>query len=121
MARRQTAVLRNLDDPLRVLGFISLRSCGLVLFFFAAAHSMEALFGLISLVFGTWAFLVELGAAGALAVVLSLAERADDEHFVPSAIRYFLSRPWAVLHSGATAHHHRRPEIQRVFDAARSH
>ena len=38
MARRQTAVLRNLDDPLRVLGLLSLRSCGLVLFLFAALH-----------------------------------------------------------------------------------
>jgi hypothetical protein len=121
VARRQTPVLRNLDDPLRILGFLSLRSCGLVLFFFAGLHALEALFGLLSLVFGTWAFLAELGASGVLAVLLSVAERADDEHLVPSAIRYLLGRPWTVLYSGGRADHHRRPELQRILDAPFRH
>lgn len=118
MARRQTPVLRNLDDPLRILGFLSLRSCGLVLLFFAGAHALEALFGLLSLLFGTWAFLVELAASGMLAVLLSVAERADDEHLVPSAIRYLLARPWAVLYSGGKAAHDRRPERERILDGS---
>jgi hypothetical protein len=107
MARRQTSVLRNLDDPLRVLGFLSLRSCGLVLLFFAGLHSLEAVFGVVSVVFGSWAFLVELGATALLAVGLSIAERTDDEYLVPSALRYYLTRPRTTLYSGGRADHGR--------------
>jgi hypothetical protein len=115
MARRQTPVLRNLDDRLKVLGFLSLRSCGLVLIAFAAVHGVEALFGLVSLLVGTWAFLLELGLAAALGVVLHIAERADDEHLVPSALRYLLDRPWAVLYSGGRAEHQHRGERERIL------
>ena len=115
MARRQTPVLRNLDDPLRVLGLLSLRSCGLVLFFFAALHSLEAVTGIVSLLTGTWAFLAELAASAGLAVVLSVAERTDDEHLVPSAIRYYLSRPAGLLYSGGKAAQGHR--LEGVFDA----
>jgi hypothetical protein len=119
MARRQTTVLRNLDDPLRVLGFLSLRSCGLVLVFFAALHSLEALLGVMSLLAGSWAFLAEIGATGLLAVGLSIAERTDDEHLVPSAIRYYLSRPHAVLYSGGRAEHDRGHRLEHILDASR--
>src|SRR5262245_12066781 len=114
MARRQTPVLRNLDDPLRVLGLLSLRSCGLVLLVFAAIHGVEAVTGLVSLLTGGWAFLAELLAAAAVGFVLSVAERTDDEHLVPSALRFYLSRPGAVLYSGGQA----APEhgLERVFD-----
>jgi hypothetical protein len=117
MARRQTPVLRNLDDPLRVLGLLSLRSCGLVLFFFAALHGVEATTGLVSLLTSGWAFLAELVAAGAVAVLLSVAERTDDEHLVPSALRFYLGRPGSALYSGgkATPSH----GLERVFDACR--
>jgi len=121
MARRQTLVLRNPDDPLKVLGFLSFRSCGLVLIAFAALHGVEALFGLASLLVGTWAFVVELGLAAALGVVLHIAERADDEHLVPSALRYFLDRPWSVLYSGGRAEHQLRSEREWIFNALLRH
>ena len=121
MARRQTLVLRNLDDPLKVLGFLSLRSCGLVLIVFAALHGVEALFGLVSLLVGTWAFLVELGLAAALGVLLHIAEGADDEYLVPSALRYFLDRPWTVLYSGGRAEHQLHGERERILHALLRH
>jgi hypothetical protein len=37
-------------------------------------------------------------------MVLAYAERHDDEHLVPSAIRYYVSRRWRVLYSGARAY-----------------
>jgi hypothetical protein len=117
MARRQTPVLRNLDDPLRVLGLLSLRSCGLVLFLFAAVHAVEAVTGLLSLLTSGWAFLAELVAAGGAAVVLSVAERTDDEHLVPSALRFYASRPGSVLYSGGKATPSR--ELEGVFNARR--
>src|SRR5262245_10862081 len=117
MARRQTPVLRNLDDPLRVLGLLSLRSCGLVLFAFAALHGVEAASGLLTVLTGGWAFLAELLVAAAVAFVLSVAERTDDEHLVPSALRFYLSRPRTVLYSGGRA----APlhGLERVFDGGR--
>src|SRR5262249_10951032 len=121
MARRQMPVLRNLDDPLKVLGFLSLRSCGLVLIAFAALHGTEALLGLMSLPVGSWAFLVELGLAAALGLVFHIAERADDEHLVPSALRYFLDRPWTVLYSGGRAEHQIRGERERILHALLRH
>ena len=117
MARRQTPVLRNLDDPLRVLGLLSLRSCGLVLFLFAALHGVESVTGLLTLLTGGWAFLAELLAAAAAAFVLSVAEQTDDEHLVPSALRFYLSRPATVLYSGGQAAREHR--LERVFDASR--
>jgi hypothetical protein len=99
MARRQTPVLRNLDDPLKVFGLLSLRSCGLVLVFFSALYAVETALGLLSLAFRSWAFLAQIGLSGLLAIGLSVAERMDDEHLVPSAVRFFLRR--RVFYSGA--------------------
>ncbi len=103
MTRRKSECLRNLDDPLKIFGFLTLKSCGVVLLFYAAAVAAELPFGLWSLVFGSWSFLGQLGAASLLALALAFAERHDDEHLVPSAIRYYVSRRWLVLYGGACA------------------
>jgi hypothetical protein len=103
MKRRQSECFRNLDDPLKIFSLLTVKSCGLVLLFYAATVVTELLFGLWSLLFAEWSFLAQLGAAALLGVVLAYAERHDDEHLVPSAIRYYVSRRWRVLYSGARA------------------
>jgi hypothetical protein len=101
MTRRQSECYRNLDDPLKILSLLTVKSCGLVLLFYGGTVASELLFGLWSLLFGDWSFLAQIGAAGVLAACLAYAERHDDEHLVPSAIRYYASRRWRVLYSGA--------------------
>lgn len=103
MTRRKSECLRNLDDPLKVFSLLTIKSCGLVLFFYAATVATELVFGLWSLVFGPWSFLGQLGGAALLAIALAFAERHDDEHLVPSAIRYYFFRRWLILYSGAHA------------------
>jgi hypothetical protein len=101
MTRRQSECYRNLDDPLKVFSLLTVKSCGLVLLFYAALVMSELLFGLCSLVFGGWSFLGQIGGAFLLGAVLAYTERHDDEHLVPSAIRYYASRRSRVLYSGA--------------------
>ena len=104
MKRRQSECFRNLDDPLKIFSLLTVKSCGLVLLFYAGALLSELLFGLFSLLVGGWSFLAQIGASVLLGVVLAFAERHDDEHLVPSAIRYYASRRWRVLYSGARAY-----------------
>jgi hypothetical protein len=99
--RRRSECLRNLDDPLKVFSLLTIKSCGLVVMFYAAAVASELVFGIWSVVFGPWSFLGQLGAAGLLAIGLAIAEKHEDEHFVPSAARYYLSRRWRILYGGA--------------------
>jgi len=101
MTRRQSECFRNLDDPLKVFSLLTVKSCGLVLLFYASTVLLELLFGLFTLLFGGWSFLAQIGSALVLAAVLAHAERQDDEHLVPAAIRYYGSRRWRVLYSGA--------------------
>ena len=100
MTRRKSECLRNLDDPLKIFSLLTIKSCGLVLLFYAGAVATELVLGLWSLFFGAWSFMGQLAAAGALAIALTFAEKHDDEHLVPSAIRYYVSRRWRILYSG---------------------
>jgi hypothetical protein len=100
MTRRQSECFRNLDDPLKIFSLLTVKSCGLVLLFYAGLVMSELLFGLCSLLFGPWSFLAQIAGAVLLGAVLAYTERHDDEHLVPSAIRYYLSRRWRVLYSG---------------------
>jgi hypothetical protein len=104
MKRRQSECFRNLDDPLKIFSLLTVKSCGLVLLFYAGAVLSELLFGLCSLLVGDWSFLAQIGASALLGVILAFAERHDDEHLVPSAIRYYVSRRSRVLYSGGRAH-----------------
>jgi hypothetical protein len=101
MTRRQSECYRNLDDPLKVFSLLTMKSCGLVVLFYAGAVASDLLFGLCSLIFGDWSFLAQLAGAILFGAGLAFAERHDDEHLVPSAIRYYLSRRWRVLYGGA--------------------
>ncbi len=117
MTRRQSECFRNLDDPLKIFSLLTVKSCGLVLLFYAGTVASELLFGLCSLFFGRWSFLGQIAATLAVGMVLAYAERHDDEHLVPSAIRYYVSRPWRVLYSGA---HVERPAghvFRSIFEA----
>jgi hypothetical protein len=109
MPRRKAPVLRNLDDPLKVFNLLSLRSCGLVLVSYALFHSLELGFSLFSAVFGSLSFLGELALAALVALGLALAERRDDEHLVPSAIRYYAGQPWRSLYTGVAREPQGRP------------
>jgi hypothetical protein len=100
MKRRQSECFRNLDDPLKIFSLLTVKSCGLVLLFYAALVVSELLFGLCSLLFGPWSFLAQIGGAVLLGAVLAYTERHDDEHLVPSAIRYYVSRRWRTLYGG---------------------
>jgi hypothetical protein len=117
MTRRQSECFRNLDDPLKIFSLLTVKSCGLVLLFYGAAVASELIFGLWELIFGDWTFLAQLGAAGLLAVVLVYAERHDDEHFVPSAIRYYVSRRSRVLYSGARADTYQGHPFEKLIEA----
>jgi len=101
MTRRQSECFRNLDDPLKIFSLLTIKSCGLVLLFYAALVMSELLFGLCSLLFGPWSFLAQIVGAVLLGAVLAYTERHDDEHYVPSAIRYYTSRRWRILYGGA--------------------
>jgi hypothetical protein len=101
MTRRHSECFRNLDDPLKIFSLLAVKSCGLVLLFYAGLVMAELLFGLGSLFFGDWSFLAQIAGAVLLGAVLAYTERHDDEHLVPSAIRYYVSRRWRVLYSGA--------------------
>lgn len=114
MPRRQTPVLRNLDDPLRILNLLSLRSCSLVLFAYALATGLEVAFGVFTLLCGAFAFLGELAVAALVAFVLALAERSDDEHLVPSLLRYYVAGAPRVLWGGMGRETHPWSESGRV-------
>jgi hypothetical protein len=100
MTRRRSQCLRNLDDPLKVFSLLTIKSCGLVFLFYAGAVATELVFGLWTVFFGPWSFVAQLAAAGLLAIALVFAEKHDDEHLVPSAISYYVSRRWRILYSG---------------------
>ncbi len=100
--RRRTEVLRNLDDPLK-LGPLTVRSWGVVLLCFSALAALEQLTGLLSLLppFRLGMLWEVLGAA-ATGLVLIYVERHEDEHFVPSLIRFYASRPGRFVYGAAT-------------------
>jgi len=116
MTRRQSECYRNLDDPLKILSFLTVKSCGLVLLFYAGTVVSELVFGLWSLLFSDWSFLAQIGAAAVLAAGLAYAERHDDEHLVPSAIRYYVSRRWRVLYSGAVTDAYTDHPFERLVE-----
>ena len=116
MTRRQSECFRNLDDPLKIFSLLTVKSCGLVLLFYAFTVLVELLFGLVSLFFGDWSFLAQIGGALVLAAILAHAERQDDEHLVPAAIRYYVSRRWRVLYSGALGDRYVSNPLEQVVE-----
>ncbi len=118
MTRRKSEVFRNLDDPLRIFSLLTVKSCGLVVLFYGAMVALELLFGVFTLFFAEWSFVGQLGAAAVFASVLVYAERHDDEHFVPSAFRYYVSRRWRVLYSGGRPDDYRGHPLEEIVRGA---
>ncbi len=118
MTRRKSEVFRNLDDPLRIFSLLTVKSCGLVVLFYGAMVALELLFGLFSLLFAEWSFVGQLAAAAVFAALLVYAERHDDEHFVPSAFRYYVSRRWRVLYSGGRPDDYRGHPLEGIVRGA---
>ena len=118
MPRRQTEVLRNLDDSLRILNLLTLRSCGLVVVFYSLCFALELAFGAFTALFGPGGFPAQLALTAALAFALSWVEKHDEEHYVPSALRYLAERPWRRIY-GAAALAPRAPR-SRIEDVLRA-
>jgi hypothetical protein len=118
--RRQTGVLRNLDDPLK-LGPLTVRSWGVVLVAFSVLAAVDQLTGLLSLLppFRLGMVWEVLGAA-ATALTLAYMERHEDEHFVPSLIRFYLSRPERFVYSAAANERLAGHPLQMVLRARAS-
>ncbi len=113
--KRQTEVLRNLDDPLK-LGPLTVRSWGVVLVAFSALAAVDQLTGLLSLLppFRLGMLWEVLGAA-ATALTLGYMERHEDEHFVPSLIRFYLSRPGRFVYGAAANERLVEHPLERVL------
>ena len=120
MARRQSEVLRNLDDSLRILNVLTLRSCGLVVVFYSLCFALELAFGLFSLLFGAAGFFVPIALAAAVAASLSWVEKHDDEHYVPSALRFLVERPWRFVYGAAAMAPVVRGRVEDVLRTSRS-
>lgn len=103
MAKRVSEPLRNLDDSLRVFHLLTFRSCGIVLAFFSLCHGLEWQLRLWSGLLGPLSFAFELALTGGLAFVLAWVERSDDEHLVPSALRYYADRLFQKIPPGVLA------------------
>lgn len=114
MTRRRSECYRNLDDPLKIFSLLTVKSCGVVLLFYAGTVATELVFGLWSLLFHGWSFLAQLGAAAILAIALVCAERYEDEHYLPAAIRYLVSQRWRTLYSGGCADDYRSNPLERI-------
>jgi hypothetical protein len=115
MARRQTHVLRNLDDNLKVFNLLTVKSCGLVVLVYAACFAAELVFRLFTLLFGHVGSLAQFGVAGVAVAALAWVERYEDEHYVPSMIDYWRARPWRTLYAGGRADPYAPPSIERVL------
>jgi hypothetical protein len=93
MARRGRPVRKLLDEPLKVAGLLTLRSCGVVFCVYGVCYFvLELVLGLWSRLLGAWSLFGPISCAIAVGAVLRVAEAFDDEHAVPSALRFFLSR-----------------------------
>lgn len=118
MARRQSQVHKNLSDTLKLFGVISFRSCGLVVVVNGLLQAVELLGHPFSRLLGDFfGIAFQLGVTALVATLLAWVERYADEHYVPSAIRYYTQRPWRVLYSAARNERGPRQSPEWVFRA----
>lgn len=109
--RRQSAVLRNLDQPLKLFGLLTTKSCALLLFFYTGCYALDLTLGVWTWVFGDLSLLGLLGLTGVTGLVLVYIERHEDEHHVPAMIRFYLTRPWRFVYSGGKGEDFRGHEL----------
>ena len=113
--RRQTEVLRNLDDALK-LGPLTVRSWGVVMLSFSALAALEQLTGLLSLLPPfRLGMLWEVFGAAVIGLALVYVERHEDEHFVPSLIRFHASRPGRFVYGAAVSERFRGHPLEHVL------
>ena len=113
--RRQTEVLRNLDDALK-LGPLTVRSWGVVMLSFSALAALEQLTGLLSLLPPfRLGMLWEVFGAAATGLALVYVERHEDEHYVPSLIRFHASRPGRFVYGAAVSERFRGHPLEHVL------
>ena len=115
MARRQTQVLRNLDDHLKVFNLLTVKSCGLVVLVYAGCYAAELLLGAFTWMFGAFASISQFLVAGAAAMALAWVERHEDEHYVPSILAYWRDRPWKTLYAAGYVEPHVPGAIERLL------
>lgn len=115
MGRRQTHVLRNLDDNLKVFNLLTVKSCGLVILVYAACFAAELVVRLFTLLFGHLGSLAQFGVAGIAAATLAWVERYEDEHFVPSMLDYYRGRPWRVLYAAGRAEPYTPSSVEKAL------
>ena len=119
MARRLSAVHRNLDDPLK-LGPLAPRSWGIVMVAFALLQLEERLLGFLSVLPPrNGGFLWMLVIVSALVAWLAYVERHEDQHHIPSALRFHLSRPDRYVYSAAAADHRESRPLDDVLAKGR--
>jgi hypothetical protein len=113
--RRRSEVLRNLDDPLKVMGLLTPRSCMVLGVLFLAGFVVMLLAGALGFV----NMVLLLALLGTLAAALAIAEKQTDEHHLWAGSRYFLSGRARVLYSGGYRPH-RRPHATDLLIADRA-
>jgi hypothetical protein len=101
MAKRQSQPLRNIDDNLKLFDLITFRSFGFVMMTFSGLMGLNWSTGLLTLMFGKFQIIANLAGSGFVLMVLAWAEKHDDEHLVPSALRFYTSGSTSVIYSGA--------------------
>lgn len=113
MARRKTQVLRKLDDPVKLGGVVTVRTAGLLCLSTVTTLYSEVTLSLFSGLFGRRAGLpVMLVIIASLALALVAAERHEDEHFVPSLVRYYASGRWRGVFAAGVVAPCRRPALR---------
>jgi hypothetical protein len=112
--RRRSEALRNIDDTLKVMGVLSMKSLSLLFALYGISYALDVSFGVFRLLFGGAGVLVEGLAFTVAALGLAYAERQDDEHLVPAMLRFFADRRSRALYSGARPDgwpHHRGEQV----------
>ena len=80
MARRSRPVRKLLDEPLKVAGLLTLRSCGVVFCVYGVCYFvLELMFGLWSRLLGGWSLFGPIACAVAVGAILRLAEVNVDD------------------------------------------
>ena len=112
--RRQSEVLRNLDDRLRVFGLLSFKSLLLLVALYQLNVAVDLLTGFWRAAFGRFGILLETALFAGLGLLLAIVERQDDEHLVPAMVRYGIERPWRWIFTGFAADGWKPPRLDWI-------
>lgn len=101
MARRTRPVRKLLDEPLKLLGLLTLRSAAWAVVVYCLNYFvLELVFGVWSAMFGPLAaLLAPLGVALLVACVLGLVESYEDQHAFGAAVRFHWDGQSRIVYS----------------------